>query len=198
MARRYLGYGYTNAQGIAKLEYDAEGTPIEHSYTGVGAGKIDIVAESSSLQSETYTILDAIFYDHGITSDYNNSWENTSSRLTVSRDTSGTLLSNSSGSNGFYICCRNIIAPFCIEFNIISITGQSYVTFDGTTSSKVRLDSRLSGGEAVRLEFADNVTKIYINDEYNAEFTTSSLKYTAFLLYNEASLKYSDWKVYPI
>ena len=63
MAKRYLGYGYTNAQGIAKLEFDADGEPLSHSYTGVGAGKIDIVAESGSLQSETYSILDAIYYD---------------------------------------------------------------------------------------------------------------------------------------
>ena len=62
MARRYLGYGYTNSQGIAKLEYDADGEPLTHSYTGVGAGKLDIVAESGSLQSESYAIYDCIVF----------------------------------------------------------------------------------------------------------------------------------------
>ena len=69
MAKRYLGYGYTNAQGVAKLEYDSSGNALSHSYTGVGAGKVDIVAESGSLQSETYSILDCTKCDTCTTSD---------------------------------------------------------------------------------------------------------------------------------
>ena len=41
---RYLGYGITNEQGIAHLDHDANGDPITHSYTGTGAGELDIIA----------------------------------------------------------------------------------------------------------------------------------------------------------
>ena len=66
---RYLGYGITNEQGIATLDHDANGDPITHSYTGTGAGEIDIVASlddtskisDSSIQSETYGVLDYFY-----------------------------------------------------------------------------------------------------------------------------------------
>ena len=82
MAKRYLGYGYTNAQGVAKLEYDPSGNALSHSYTGVGAGKVDIVAESGTLQSETYSITDALYYDKAIQSEYNNTPYSSTSYLT--------------------------------------------------------------------------------------------------------------------
>ena len=62
MAKRYLGYGYTNAQGIAKLEFDPDGEPLTHSYTGVGAGIMDIVAESGNLESDPYQVYDCLLY----------------------------------------------------------------------------------------------------------------------------------------
>ena len=64
MARRLIGTGVTNSQGIAIMNKDANGNTIS-GYTGVGAGKLQIVAESGTLQSETYEILDCIFLDRG-------------------------------------------------------------------------------------------------------------------------------------
>ena len=43
----YLGYGVTDENGIAKLDHDANGDSISHSYTGTGAGKIDVVPKAS-------------------------------------------------------------------------------------------------------------------------------------------------------
>ena len=68
---RYLGYGITNEQGIAHLDHDANGDPITHSYTGTGAGELDIIASlddqshisDSSIQSGTYPVLDCTFRD---------------------------------------------------------------------------------------------------------------------------------------
>ena len=59
---RYLGSATTDANGIAK-----------YNFTGSGAGEIDVVAsldnpvESGSIVSETYSILDALFYDDALT-----------------------------------------------------------------------------------------------------------------------------------
>ena len=67
----YMGYGITDETGKAKLEYNSSGTPITHSYTGTGAGKVDIVASldqtitDSSIISNTYTIEDCYFIEQG-------------------------------------------------------------------------------------------------------------------------------------
>ena len=63
----YLGYGTTNSNGVAKLDHDANGDALTDSYTGVGAGEVDIVASMdspsdisvSSLQSDPYQVIDA-------------------------------------------------------------------------------------------------------------------------------------------
>ena len=74
----YLGYGVTDNQGKAKLEYDSEGNPLTHSYTGTGAGEVDIVASldntitESSLVSETYELIDAIVIENELTA--NKTW----------------------------------------------------------------------------------------------------------------------------
>jgi hypothetical protein len=55
-----IGYGVTDENGIAKLDHDMNGNELSHSYTGVGAGEIDVVAsldediDESSVQSEPY------------------------------------------------------------------------------------------------------------------------------------------------
>lgn len=65
----YKGYGVTDSNGIAHLDHDASGNPLTHSYTGVGAGEIDVVASldnpivDGSIVSETLSVLDCIKYD---------------------------------------------------------------------------------------------------------------------------------------
>lgn len=68
---KYLGYGITNSEGVARLDHDQNGNPISHSYTGTGAGEINIVASldnpivEGSLVSETYGLIDAKYYNDG-------------------------------------------------------------------------------------------------------------------------------------
>ena len=84
---KYLGYGVTNESGVAKLEYNSEGQKRDHSYTGVGAGEIDVVAsldnpvESGSIVSETLPVLDTLMYDTG-TDATHNIWTGSTSNLT--------------------------------------------------------------------------------------------------------------------
>lgn len=73
---RYLGYGITDENGIATLDHDANGDPITHSYTGTGAGELDIIASlddsshisDSSIQSETFVTYDCIVVEDELTS----------------------------------------------------------------------------------------------------------------------------------
>ena len=52
----YKGYGITNENGVAHLDHDANGDPINHSYTGVGAGEIDFVASLDDLSDVTIDV----------------------------------------------------------------------------------------------------------------------------------------------
>lgn len=65
---RYLGYGTTNSNGVAHLDHDPQGNPI-NGYTGTGAGEIDVVASldnpiiDDSIVSEPYPVFDCPVYD---------------------------------------------------------------------------------------------------------------------------------------
>ena len=77
---RYLGYGVTNENGVAKLDHDAQGQEISHSYTGVGAGEIDVLAsldnpiDEGSIVSETYEVGDYLVYDKATTGEKSSDW----------------------------------------------------------------------------------------------------------------------------
>ena len=69
---RYLGYGVTNSNGVAHLDHDPQGNPI-NGYTGTGAGEIDVVAsldnpvESGSIVSGTLPIFDCVLVADALT-----------------------------------------------------------------------------------------------------------------------------------
>jgi hypothetical protein len=81
MARKYLGSGVTNSNGVASFNY-----------TGKGLGKIQVVAESGELVSTSYDLYDVLFKDMGTSTDYSN-W-NPSSQIdsTIVRDSNCTTL----------------------------------------------------------------------------------------------------------
>ena len=89
---KYLGYGVTNENGVAKLDHNSEGQEISHSYTGVGAGEIDVVASldnpvsQGSIVSETYSILDTIAFDNATLSDHNDIWYTNNATITRGAD----------------------------------------------------------------------------------------------------------------
>lgn len=66
---RYIGHGYTNNKGIAKLEYDETGTQLTNTgVQGYGKGELDLKAKmhkDSTTQSEPYTVWDTLMYDNG-------------------------------------------------------------------------------------------------------------------------------------
>lgn len=103
---RCLGYGFTNSKGVATLDYDAEGNQLDNSgYAGAGVGKLNVFASldnpltNSSVQSEPYSILDALFYD-SMASDTSSSYTKTD--CTVAFDTNK-LVATRTGSGECYI-----------------------------------------------------------------------------------------------
>ena len=60
MANRLLGTGVTDANGVASM-----------TYTGVGAGKLQIIAETENISSDEYELIDAIWYDRATINNHN-------------------------------------------------------------------------------------------------------------------------------
>ncbi len=76
--KRLIGYGYTNSSGVATLDYDTDDDEID-GYVGTGAGLMNFRAEmhdDSTVVSQPYTVIDAIFKDRGTSTDYG-SWTST-------------------------------------------------------------------------------------------------------------------------
>ena len=110
MVKKLLGTAITDENGVATF-----------TYTGTGAGKMNIVAESGGFVSETFVVLDTLFYDGMITgNDNNSSWSKTSCTFQVTDN--GTVFTpsanwgNASLPNGAYY--SNI--PLRIEFEVVS------------------------------------------------------------------------------
>ena len=147
MARRLIGTGITNAQGIAIMNKDAQGETIT-GYTGVGAGKLQIIAESGTLQSETYELIDALFYDEALT---NEKWNSNYADVTTNREivSDGTRLYYSAESGTKY--CNTVI-------------GSTKNWFDPNNSYQVDFDFSYERGDlnsAVGVGFGSNGYNIH-------------------------------------
>ena len=175
MARRLIGTATTNSSGIATV-----------SYTGEGAGKLQLVAESGNLSSETYELYDCGFYDPAINGDGNHKtvatstsgtggWLNTNgANLTVTYSSNGTTLTNVDGTTRHFYYhdtsitstklgnYNTILNNMAIEFEVTAISSQIevYLT-DGTNNKSVPITETgnykiVFDGSIVHL-FKDNV-----------------------------------------
>lgn len=119
--RRLLGYGYTNAGGVATMDYDANNRPIpEHGYVGVGAGKINMRVECRSV-SGTLNVWDTLWFDNGITSSHNDNWNTDSTntgRLLREVGDEYCTLSRNGDNNGTLKANYSFTAPIIIEVDI--------------------------------------------------------------------------------
>ena len=167
---KYLGYGVTNENGVAKLDHDANGDEIQHSYTGVGAGEVDVVASldnpvsSGSIVSETYSVIDAKHKYSGT------SWKQNLSE-TANSDGSYTWSSNDGTNQGIFgfgttqyssgLISADIGEYFA--FDIVSTTGTIAVVTPSTSGDKTAIDSSSSewtDGNRITIEVIENGVKI--------------------------------------
>lgn len=215
MTERLIGYGYTNSSGVAILKYDANGTQLDPTgYTGVGAGVVDIKAklhDDSSLQSGTYGVVDAIVYDkaYPTSDDYNSDMWFGSPNWTINTDENGTTIStgtntgyrlytaSSSGTSPY----KDFTEDFAVEFILVEYTGTVIMRVGNDTSKDKYLSSLgLTSGDVVKLEVSSSNIKYYVNGEEivaQRETYQSGASFFSFRI-NTGSLKYKDFKVYPI
>ena len=215
MSERFIGYGYTNSSGVATLEYDVDGTRLNPTgYTGVGAGVVDIKAklhDDSIIQSEPYTVIDAIVYDkaYPTSDDYNSDMWFGSPNWTINTDENGTTIStgtntgyrlytaSSSGTSPY----KDFTEDFAVEFIFLEYTGTVIMRVGNDTSKDKYLSSLgLTSGDVVKLEVSSSNIKYYVNGEEivaQRETYQSGASFFSFRI-NTGSLKYKDFKVYPI
>ena len=193
MARRLIGTGTTDANGKVSV-----------SYTGTGAGKLQIVAVSGSLTSETYNLIDSIFYDDGVTDPKTATWNNPSNYVSVSIDGDGTTLSNTSGTRHYW--AKNYSQfeeDFAVELDILSYDDNTNggIRITGTSSNFIFKTYNVPQSCHLKLIFQGGNIKYQIDDGTLTTYATGvtdTSAYVGFRFVGSWSVKYKDFVVYPI
>ena len=206
MAYRLLGSATTDSNGRAT-----------HTYTGVGAGEIDVVASldnpisSGSLQSGTFPVLDCLFRDGGVTGDSNYTAFKNYSSFNPQVFDDGTVITNSSSSNVYYLANTgdssdeyDFIPSYVMEFDIVSATGtlgNQYITLlEYQGSPKNKSLSSLSISDNCHLKVTVTGTQVIYQKDDNTPITEtySTSKTRIGLILNNTTLKYKNFVIYPI
>lgn len=212
MSKRLIGYGYTNANGVATLDYDAEGNELQSSgYVGTGAGEVDIsasaVIDGSTFVSEPSSVIDGTFYDQATTGHKNTNW--TVDRVTVyDPDDFGSLLVSETG-NGHYWAggsSSRITGSFACEFDLISYSDTRSVAFriksnDNTNHYLLFKDQNVPANAHIKITYDGTVFKYQINDRTPVDWVTASYPSVELALRMSSandSMKYANFVIYPI
>ena len=218
MARRFLGTGVTDDKGVAKLETDPNGNTLTHSYTGVGAGKIDIVAEYDTIQSEPYEVTDCLMLDIATTGKKNNDdWHIQSGTFEtpIPVDNNGATLNNIGSADGSYIANLHgtttsgfdieFPLPFVVECDIVDSNdlSQCYLQVAPSTGNAYTPSLNQNGGvigSHHRIVCEEGKITVYIDNNPPVVLTRSfsGLCSIRFYLKGGASLKYRNFKLYSI
>lgn len=215
MVYKYLGYGVTDSNGVAHLDHDANGDKIQHSYTGVGAGEIDVVASldkpitDGSIVSETYNVLDCTYCDIATTGQKNTKWYNQSSSWTIGEPSSdGTVVSILGTSGNQFLSGVDATTwgratvyscPIAVEVEIVELT-------TGTPQLEIRGNNFTSVGISktgiYRIESTGTKVRKYRNGELIEPESDRELTGTHIIGFRNSSadceFKYKNYKVYPI
>ena len=188
---RYLGYGTTDANGVA-----------HYTYTGTGAGEVDVIASldnpisEGSIVSETYEVLDCIYID-------------------ADPVTSGKTYNVDIGSTGFalefdvLLSANNSQAYFGIgtDNNNRILVGCIYnanqgirVLSSGSETSHIYASTRATVGETVHIKFTyDNGAMTYNDGDETVTLTDTNVtpsKLISSTIANTSTI--SNVRVYPI
>ena len=213
MSYRYLGYGITDSNGEAKLEYDENGNHLDHSITGTGAGELDIVASldkpigSGSIVSETYSIFDCAFYDSGVEATENTDWIASSGTLSKSFSSDGKTISPSTSTNLMIYANKPSTtgtsaydwnAPFVVEFDVNAQTDTPrFQVYSNDTTGAYNLNLGNTGHYKITY---DGTTIYGYRDgtEINHFDRNMPNARIGFVIVSGKSLTYKDFKIYPI
>lgn len=199
MARILLGTATTDSNGVAVLS---------DGYTGTGAGKVDIIAETtvdgSTVQSEPYELWDTLVYDSGVTGRDTTKWSSSGSPSINTNDTGTTL---SATSSSIYTSNTTLTGDFEATIYVSDIVRGVRV---GLNTSNGSTRSTIYNTGYVKIQRISNVPKIYFSSNstdwtettYDLNTLTSADCNFFFFLYtssgNEVAIKFKDLKIYSI
>ena len=190
MALRKIGEGITDANGRFVM-----------SYTGTGAGKLQLVAKYGEVLSQTYEVIDCIYYD-GMTSDTNANYYfngNNGTTLSYATDNQALKITCGTGSGQNYVDLRTsntaldlsvlLGQTVRVSVNLFGLNGKrvrfrgiganstlgttDYLTADGIFSFDVTIPSGLS-------------SVIFRIDPHTIDWTEGSTYF------------FKDFEIYPI
>ena len=180
-------------------------------FTGEGTGVLNIRASHAGIiQSETYGILDTLFYDEAVDGKKNSKWYiSNTGNLSVSTDSNGTLLTSSTAvqyrCNSTTSSLNNFLSgKWCVEFDVISYTGNPMVRLLQTTGNTWDWQFTNRGiidGSHIKLVFEDNTITATVDDDEKAPVSTSAFTgdlAIGFRFGDAGTLKYKNFKVYPV
>ena len=190
MAKRLIATNKTGVDGNTRAVY-----------TGRGAGKIQVLAEyttrSGVIQSKTYEVVDALFYDTGVTGTKNNNWQ--SLRLTSLTDDEGTSLTATCDYAHYLV--KSSSARFSVNFSIEFQTltcNQSALNFVDS-STNVDRKEYLKPDTHYKFRITSTGYEVYENGTYTkkVDLTFASVR-VSFYLPNASSsvLKYNSFVLY--
>ena len=193
--KKLIGEGITDSNGEAS-----------YNYVGVGAGKIDFSAESGILSSETYSLIDSLFYQEGTSEPPTNTW--VVNGFTPSYSSDGTTLTSTT----FATCFANLKdtgvnpfdfnSPFAVEIDIVSFNSSNldFQLYDNTNNA-TRSASALgiTGGNHLKIVNDGTSVKYYVDGiekpslQYNYAMGTCRVGLRA-----TGTVTFKNFMIYPI
>lgn len=182
---------------LATLTTDSNGEAT-YTYTGVGAGKIDLMAKYRSLQSETYVVIDGVLFDSATSFD-SDKWTNQGVTASYS-DTTGTTISTDSDYR--YGSKYSFTDGLVVEFDLFipsSIQNNPSLYIRGQNTQLGSSAYSRDTWHKIRIELGVSTLKIYCDDT-NAVDTTLSNPNSSFQfrVANQTSISFKNFVIYPI
>ena len=198
-----IGSQQTNENGIASI-----------TQTATGGGIKTYVAESDQSTSQI-SVTDAYVYDTATDSSHPSSrWYNYGNYATVSIDSNGKLLNNTSGSTAYYCVNKdeqsvtdstvsnlNNLGNFVMEFDLVSTTNFSiYLRGSSGTYTKGITASSVENVEHIKVEATSSTFKFYYDGTLDSTTnrTNGELVRAGFQLSNNRQVKFKNFVIYPI
>jgi len=186
---------------------------IDISYTGTAIGQVDIIVTYGSLLQETYEVYDVNFYDTGINGTANTNWAYNTNYLTKQVLSDGTLITNSATATTERPYQVDLLqdadyydfdVPFALEFDLVSLSGTVIIIMvsnNGENGSVSMSYCNFTANKTCRIEYNDRVMKFYTDNtssKSDRSFTLTGKVRLGFGVRGESSIKYKNFKVYPI
>lgn len=201
MSRKLIGTGITDENGEATI-----------TYTGTGAGRLNIVAESGTFTSKPHSVLDCMWYDEGKneTGKHNDIWRTVNS--SISRNSNYTTITSSAQWGSAYLTGGQSITAqvdlladndiICIEFDavgthIVGNQGFNIRWNDGTNHYW-----GCSNGEGhTKVYISHTEFYVIVEDIVKAHYTNQNIP-NAYLqsVASEPNMevKFANLKIYPV